>query len=633
MPSPVRVLQGLLVAVAVALLSPGVRAQTACDDCHDVEPDGFASSVHGGLDCADCHEGSLAIPHEEAPVVPECSGCHDEIVTEYVGSAHGRSRAGGATEAATCAACHGEFHSLIPLSDPESPVHPHLQARMCGQCHADPEVIAKYGIPVARPMEAYEASVHARAVDNGNGGATCSACHGSHDLRSASDPRSKVFHQNVADTCGACHQKIAEAYRGSVHGDAAAHGAREAPVCTDCHGEHRILSPSEPGSPVYATNVPKMTCGRCHGDLRLGDKYGLAAGKVEAYADSYHGLAARSGRVTVAHCGSCHGVHGVLPSSDPASPIHPDNVAATCGQCHPGAGTRFPIGEVHIIPTERDHAAVYWIRNLYLILIYVTVGGMAAHNLMDLYRKARGPHLSLPPEVTGTETRMLPAFRVAHGLLIVSFILLVYTGFALTYPESWWAQPLLQWEESLGLRGWLHRGAALAMLAALAIHFVHLLVSRRARTCIAQMWPRLSDLEEVREKILYLAGRRAEPPPAPRVGYAEKMEYLALMWGILVMAVTGGLLWFDNLVLRWLPKWVEDVATVIHFYEAILASLAILVWHFYFVIFDPVVYPMDTAWLTGHSHPGRVLERREEQGPEKPAAGTGDTRRYLIRGA
>jgi hypothetical protein len=79
------------------------------------------------------------------------------------------------------------------------------------------------------------------------------------------------------------------------------------------------------------------------------------------------------------------------------------------------------------------------------------------------------------------------------------------------------------------------------------------------------------------------------------------------------MAATGFILWFENLALAWLPKWATDVATVIHFYEAILASLAIVVWHFYLVIFDPVVYPMDPAWLTGRSSPGRGAER---EGPE-----------------
>ena len=87
------------------------------------------------------------------------------------------------------------------------------------------------------------------------------------------------------------------------------------------------------------------------------------------------------------------------------------------------------------------------------------------------------------------------------------------------------------------------------------------------------------------------------------------MEYLAEVWGTVLMAVTGFLLWFETLTLRWLPSWTLDLATVVHFYEAVLATLAILVWHFYAVIFDPLVYPMDSAWLTGRSAPGRDAER------------------------
>ncbi len=212
---------------------------------------------------------------------------------------------------------------------------------------------------------------------------------------------------------------------------------------------------------------------------------------------------------------------------------------------------------------------------------------------------------------------MLLGFRIAHALLIVSFVILAYTGFALKYPESWWAAPILIWEDRLGVRGLLHRAAAIAMIAALVIHGVHLAIDRRARDCIRQMRPAGADFHEFWERLQYFAGTRREPPRGANLGYAEKVEYLALMWGMAVMAITGFALWFDDLVLRWLPKWVADVATVIHFYEAVLASLAILVWHLYFVVFDPVVYPMDPAWLTGRSAAGRVHERSPEQ-PEQP---------------
>jgi cytochrome b subunit of formate dehydrogenase len=123
------------------------------------------------------------------------------------------------------------------------------------------------------------------------------------------------------------------------------------------------------------------------------------------------------------------------------------------------------------------------------------------------------------------------------------------------------------------------------------------------------MRPRRADLHELRERVRWFLGRRAEMPRSPALGYAEKVEYLALVWGTVVMATSGFVLWFSTWSLAHLPKWASDVATVVHFYEAVLATLAIVVWHFYFVIFDPLVYPMDGAWITGREAPGRTLER------------------------
>jgi hypothetical protein len=73
-------------------------------------------------------------------------------------------------------------------------------------------------------------------------------------------------------------------------------------------------------------------------------------------------------------------------------------------------------------------------------------------------------------------------------------------------------------------------------------------------------------------------------------------------------------LWSNDLTLAWLPKSALDFATVVHFYEAILATLPIVVWHFYWVIFDPEVYPLETAFLTGFS-----VKRREDEPQASPA--------------
>jgi cytochrome b subunit of formate dehydrogenase len=120
--------------------------------------------------------------------------------------------------------------------------------------------------------------------------------------------------------------------------------------------------------------------------------------------------------------------------------------------------------------------------------------------------------------------------------------------------------------------------------------------------------------------MLHNLGLRRQIEALQRFNYVEKAEYWALVWGTAVMIVTGLMLWFDNWFIQFLPKGVLDVALVIHFWEAWLASLAILVWHLYSVIFHPHVYPMNPSWITGHmpdemyelEHPGHLEEARLE---------------------
>jgi hypothetical protein len=67
----------------------------------------------------------------------------------------------------------------------------------------------------------------------------------------------------------------------------------------------------------------------------LMSRFRVPTDRVVSFDASYHGLALRAGSQTVANCGSCHGIHLVLPSSDPRSSVNPDRLPETCGQCHP----------------------------------------------------------------------------------------------------------------------------------------------------------------------------------------------------------------------------------------------------------------------------------------------------------
>jgi cytochrome b subunit of formate dehydrogenase len=461
-------------------------------------------------------------------------------------------------------------------------------------------------------------------VAAGKASATCNSCHASHEIRRANDPKSTVYRENIPKTCGACHAQETKVYLESIHGTAMRQGATKSPVCTDCHGEHSIAKAQDPSSRVSVGQVTK-TCATCHESLAITEKYGLASNRVATYQDSFHGLAARGGNTVAANCASCHGFHDVRPSSDPKSSVSKANLPQTCGKCHPGAGENFAKGAIHVTVSRADAPILFYVQAFYLLMILGTIGGMLGHNGLDFLKKVRR-HLATwqggaPPRHTHSEEagrtylRMSLSERMQHALLATSFITLVYTGFALKFPESWPFAWLAGLETGAAWRSLIHRGAALVMILACVWHLLYL-PTRRGRQFLLDMLPRVSDAKEAIQNIGYLLGLRAEPPRCDRFSYIEKAEYWALVWGSVIMTATGFALWFETDFLMRLPLWLLDVATLVHYYEAWLAALAILVWHFYYVIFNPDVYPMNWTWLTGkiseammrHEHP-RELER------------------------
>jgi cytochrome b subunit of formate dehydrogenase len=150
------------------------------------------------------------------------------------------------------------------------------------------------------------------------------------------------------------------------------------------------------------------------------------------------------------------------------------------------------------------------------------------------------------------------------------------------------------------------------MVAVSVTHVISLAASRRLRDHWKLLWPVRRDLPEALLNFAYNMGWRMRHPQISSHSYIEKAEYWAVAWGTVVMSVTGVMLWANNQTLRFLPKVALDVATTVHFYEAVLATLAIFVWHFYAVIFDPDVYPLETAFLTGVSVKEEEAEAYEE---------------------
>jgi cytochrome b subunit of formate dehydrogenase len=578
-------------------------AKVQCSTCHGEEVNAFGTSAHAALGenaCASCHGSVHELVSTEKLAPAKCAECHADEVSQFVESIHGQAAKKGDPDAPTCESCHGSIHTLRAAGDPESALSGKNLPDTCAKCHSNSAFLSRHRIPVAHPVDTYKQSAHGSLAATGDAkAAKCNDCHGNHDIYPAMDARSRVNHWKVADTCGDCHKEIAKTYWQSVHGEAVRAGVKDAPVCIDCHGEHLILAAKNPNSPVNAANVSSETCGRCHGSARLAALYDIPADKVPSYANSYHGLAPKSGKLTAANCASCHGVHNIFKSSDSRSTVNAANLAKTCGKCHQGADqARYSIGPVHVqTDTGPSHPVVKWIRWIYWVLIPTTLGFMLLHNLLDLLRKLVGRRPR--QETAEVALRMNLWFRMAHWGIMASFPTLVVTGFALKYPDSWWAKPLSLWETGSGMRGGLHRVAAVVLLTATLFHFVHLAVNKRDRSFLLSMLPCVKDIRDLLDVFGYNLGLSQKQPSFAKFNYAEKMEYWAFLWGTAVMAVSGFLLWFNNFVLRHFPKWITDAATAVHWYEALLATFSILIWHFYFVIFDPVVYPMDTAWLDG----------------------------------
>lgn len=183
-------------------------------------------------------------------------------------------------------------------------------------------------------------------------------------------------------------------------------------------------------------------------------------------------------------------------------------------------------------------------------------------------------------------------------MLLVSFAILVLSGFALRYPGSW-----LSWLmfDSEPVRRWVHRSAAIVLGGTALWHLWYVLFSLEGRRLLGDFVPRGADLKHLVWTLKSGHVRNGGSATTARFSYVEKIEYWAVIWGTTIMGVTGLMLWFKVEVTQLIPRWLVEVAGTIHYYEAVLATLAVVVWHLYHVIFDPDVYPMNWAWLDGYA--------------------------------
>jgi cytochrome b subunit of formate dehydrogenase len=587
---------------AAATAAQGSLPDEVCAECHDntggspteVGMSTLVGSIHEGFSCTDCHTGIHSVPHAAALAKPDCSVCHEDVAEEYV--QHGRGVVGESPYVPLCQDCHGSHHILSHL-DTDSRVHPANLPTTCGACHEDQEFLAQTSIRFKHPIEVYQQGVHGQATAGGKDmAASCNDCHSTgsaHRILPPGHVESTINFFNISKTCGQCHSLIQEEYEKGIHGELVIKGEVDAPTCTQCHGEHGILETDDPRSPVSPFRVAEATCTPCHDSAALNEKYDVPTGRLQSYVDSYHGLKSRAGDKTVANCSSCHGAHLILPSSDPESSVAPQNLATTCGSCHTGmSAEKAAKTSIHDPTASYNSQWAPLVKNVYKALIFLVIGGMAGYCLLDYLRQVR--NVLAKKQVRRMENDEV----IQHALLAVSFTVLVLTGFSLRYYDAWWAKLIFGHEGGAHTRGLIHRGAAVVMMVGAVWHLGYLLTAK-GRIFLKDIAPRLEDAKFAWGMVMYNLGRTTSHPRMRRFSFYEKAEYWALIWGTVVMVLTGLCLWFEKFIVMQVGKGVLEIFLIIHYYEAWLAFLAILVWHMYGVLFNPHVYPMNPAWLTG----------------------------------
>ncbi len=378
------------------VLSARAEDSEGCLDCHDdtelttergnreislfVDEDIVNHSIHGELDCIDCHSSVNTDEHpDEGEVEPVfCGDCHDDVQHDYEAGIHGKALHAKQIYAPTCIECHGK-HNILAISDPKSPSYKMNIPFLCGKCHKEGAPVARvYNITEHNILENYSLSIHGEGLFKKGliVTAACVDCHNSHLILPHTDEKSSIAPRNVAKTCMKCHTRIEDVHKQVIEGEKWRKDPNSIPTCTDCHLPHKARKESvvltladqsclkchsqdgihktENGKEISLKVVKEdikfsvhneVSCVKCHSDVNPRLKRPCkTAGKVdcsnchiktaEEFANSGHGMALQEGVKDAPECTTCHGDHHIKANIDENSPTYRAAIPKLCGTCH-----------------------------------------------------------------------------------------------------------------------------------------------------------------------------------------------------------------------------------------------------------------------------------------------------------
>ncbi|MDM8558312.1 hypothetical protein [Candidatus Parabeggiatoa sp. HSG14] len=547
-----------------------------------VDSDIFNATVHGEERCVACHKDIEQMPHKlEVKRSVDCIECHKE-----------------------------QAQKQLRKADADNPVQKAVQK-----------------------ATHYLASVHGqkREDDPSRMNANCWECHGKHNVFPMDDPNAQTYRLSTPRTCGQCHEDQLKEYNQSTHGAAVKrYGKREAAVCSDCHGAHKIASPEEDPVKLAITE----SCGGCHEE------------EYESYHETYHGQVTNLGYTHTAKCFDCHKYHDTQKVDDVKSMVHKDNRLETCQTCHEHATAGFVTFEPHGNSHDFERFPQIWIVSKFMIALLAGVFLVFwTHSALWFYREYRERqtghvHVRLGENGEPAEEecqyveRFTWSWRLAHLVLAIAVMVLVLTGTAVLYSDSFWAPFVMKMLGGAKIAAIIHRVAAVTFAV---IFFGHLAAAFYKIFFVLRgkfRWfgpysliPNFQDMWDFFAMMKWFFGKGPRPV-FDHWAYWEKFDYWAPFWGMFIIGISGLMLWIPNIFAMFLPGWVFNVATIVHGEEAFLAAVFLFTVHFFNCHFRPDKLPQDTIMFTGRMPLSEFKEEREIE--YKRLVEEGTLEKYLV---
>jgi cytochrome b subunit of formate dehydrogenase len=223
------------------------------------------------------------------------------------------------------------------------------------------------------------------------------------------------------------------------------------------------------------------------------------------------------------------------------------------------------------------------------------------------------------PEHRKEYTRFTIFQRIEHFVLLLSFSLLGFTGLPQKFINSPISIAIINALGGIEGTRVVHRVSATVLMVVSVYHLLEVIYKVFVQRTEWTMLPLIEDFNHVIQDVLYYIGFRKHPAHYGRYNYGEKMEYLAVVWGTVVMAITGFMMWNPIATARYLPGEAIPAAKAAHGGEAVLAVAAIILWHFYNVHLRHFNKSMFTGKMTReemrHEHPAELAEIESGQKP------------------